>query len=317
MILPASKRRYQSATEVLQDLGTQSPQSSPQLPHQTSPQPSPQPSPPPPPQPSPPPPPQSSPPPPPQSSPQPSPQPPHQPLSQPSPQPSPPPPHQPSPQPSPQTPPQTPQPQPDSLKSAQGVDYTYLRDLLAAEKWKEADQETLKVMLKAAGREKKGWFTRKSIDNFPCDDLRTIDQLWVKYSQGHFGFSVQKKIWLKVGGKVDIETKCKLGDRVGWREGERWLNYSNITFNKQAPQGHLPACGVWLFRRVVVAVLSLAIFGLVGVVGVFFWFLGWFELSVCIIFLLCVWELVVLRGEGEWGGVLISSLASRTVSCNL
>jgi HTH-type transcriptional regulator/antitoxin HigA len=58
-----------------------------------------------------------------------------------------------------------------------------------------------------------------SIENFPCDDLRTIDQLWVKYSQGRFGFSVQKKIWLEVGGKVDYDTECKLGDRVGWRKG--------------------------------------------------------------------------------------------------
>ncbi|MEG4964818.1 GUN4 domain-containing protein, partial [Microcoleus sp. K4-C2] len=130
------------------------------------------------------------------------------------------------------------------LKSAMGVDYTRLRDLLAAGKWKEADGETLKVMLKAARREKEGWFDNNSIENFPCDDLRTIDQLWVKYSQGHFGFSVQKKIWLEVGGKVDYETECKLADRVGWRKGFSWLNKSDLTFNKQAPKGHLP--GVWI-----------------------------------------------------------------------
>ncbi|MEP6521332.1 GUN4 domain-containing protein [Microcoleus vaginatus DQ-U2] len=146
----------------------------------------------------------------------------------------------------------SPQP-PDSLKSAQGVDYTHMRDLLAAGKWKEADQETRKVMLKAARRENEGWFTVESIENFPCDDLRTIDQLWVKYSQGHFGFSVQKKIWLEVGGeygKVDYDTECKLGDRVGWRKGgsgekEAWLQSVDLTFNKQAPIGHLPRVFVW------------------------------------------------------------------------
>lgn len=126
------------------------------------------------------------------------------------------------------------------LKSAQGVDYTRLRDLLAAGKWKEADEETLKVMLKAARQEKEGWFTKESIENFPCDDLRTIDQLWVKYSQGRFGFSVQKKIWLEVGGKVDYDTECKLGDRVGWRKGGQWLDYSNLTFKIAAQAGHLP-----------------------------------------------------------------------------
>ena len=110
MIQPAIKKRYQSATEVLQDVGTRSPQ-----------------------------------------------------LSA-------------------QTPP--PAPPPDSLKSALGVDYTRLRDLLAAGEWKEADRETIKVMLKAARREKEDYFDTDSIDNFPCDDLRTIDQLWVKYQSG-------------------------------------------------------------------------------------------------------------------------------------
>ncbi|MEK0188593.1 GUN4 domain-containing protein, partial [Microcoleus anatoxicus] len=128
--------------------------------------------------------------------------------------------------------------------SAVGMDYINLRNLLAAGKWKEADQETTKVMLKVAGREEEGWLDDSSIDNFPCEDLRTIDQLWVKYSQGRFGFSVQKKIWLECGGKVDYDTECKLGDRVGWRKGGSWLNYENLTFNKQAQEGHLPYGGV-------------------------------------------------------------------------
>jgi serine/threonine protein kinase len=88
------------------------------------------------------------------------------------------------------------------LKSAKGVDYTKLRNLLAAQKWKEADQETARVMLEAANRTKEGYLDRQSIENFPCEDLRTIDQLWVKYSEGRFGFSVQKQIWLELGGSM-------------------------------------------------------------------------------------------------------------------
>jgi hypothetical protein len=106
-------------------------------------------------------------------------------------------------------------------------------------------------MLKATRREKEGYFIRESIDNFPCDDLRTIDQLWVEYSQGHFGFSVQKKIWLEVGGKDD-KTIWKLGNYVGWRD-ERWhiwLRYEDLTFNMQAPSGHLP--GYWAVASFVV-----------------------------------------------------------------
>ncbi|MFN6472661.1 MAG: GUN4 domain-containing protein [Nostoc sp. SerVER01] len=125
----------------------------------------------------------------------------------------------------------------NDLPSEKGVDYTRLRDLLKAGNWKEADRETLAVMLKASGRESYGWLHYESIDNFPCTDLHTIDQLWVKYSKGHFGFSVQKRIWESV--REDYE---KFGDRVGWRKGNRqWLIYSDLTFTTTSPQGHLPA----------------------------------------------------------------------------
>jgi serine/threonine protein kinase len=137
-----------------------------------------------------------------------------------------------------------PTPQPDiELKSARGVNYDQLEQLLKAGSWKEADQETAKKMLEVAGRTQEGELDKDSIDNFPCEDLRTIDQLWVKYSNGRFGFSVQKKIWLEVGGKVDRETECKLGERVGWRNNGSWMDYDDLTFSLQATVGHFPRVG--------------------------------------------------------------------------
>lgn len=139
--------------------------------------------------------------------------------------------------------------------SSQNVDYTRLGDLLAAKQWKQADEETFALMLKAAGREKEGWLDYTSIENFPCIDLRTIDQLWVKYSRGCFGFSVQKGIWESLGGKPGVfneETWFNFGERVGWRTtrhhqilfvtwtSRKWSYYSQINFNQDAPQGHLP-----------------------------------------------------------------------------
>ncbi|WP_275993650.1 GUN4 domain-containing protein [Argonema antarcticum] len=134
---------------------------------------------------------------------------------------------------------------PDDLNSDVEVDYGKMRDLLAAGKWKEADIETGLVMLKAARREKEGWLDSKSIKKFPCADLRTIDQLWVKYSKGRFGFSVQKRIWQEVGGKVDFKTECRLGDRVGWRKNGKWQEYDRLTFFLNAPLGHLPFVDLW------------------------------------------------------------------------
>jgi hypothetical protein len=140
----------------------------------------------------------------------------------------------------------------DDLKSEKGVDYTKLRDLLAAGKWKEADYETYLVMLQAVGRKENDYITESELLNFPWVDLRTIDQLWVKYSNGRFGFSVQKKIYLSVGGKPDgkyyEEAWEKFGDRVGWRVKENWRRKDEVIFDTTtAPQGHLPC--VWIPMR--------------------------------------------------------------------
>jgi len=153
------------------------------------------------------------------------------------------------------------------LASEKGVDYTRLRDLLKAGQWKEADEETGKVMLKVAGQEKQGYLVLDDIEQFPCTDLRTIDQLWVKYSDGKFGFSVQKKIWEEVGQNFE-----KFGQQVGWlasktiyrERGMLWmkreeiaygysmLRYDNLTFSLQRPpEGHLP--GTWHVSGVRVA----------------------------------------------------------------
>jgi len=138
--------------------------------------------------------------------------------------------------------------QPVNLISAKGVDYSQLDRLLASGKWKEADEETLKKMLEEAGRTEEGWLKSEDIHRFPYEDLRTIDQLWVKYSNGRFGFSVQKRIYESLGGSREYDQKIweAFIDRVGWRVNNRLLYYDQIKFSTLAPEGHLPAranCG--------------------------------------------------------------------------
>ncbi|WP_017318932.1 GUN4 domain-containing protein [Mastigocladopsis repens] len=115
------------------------------------------------------------------------------------------------------------------------IDYTQLQDLLKLGEWKKADLLTLAVMLKVSGREKEGWLNDKSINNFPCTDLCMIDQLWVKYSNGNFSFSVQKRIWESVE-----QDYSKFGYLVGWLKN-KYIYYDHLTFSANAPQGHLPA----------------------------------------------------------------------------
>lgn len=129
----------------------------------------------------------------------------------------------------------------DDLSSERGMDYSRLRDLLAAGNWLGADHETADKMLAVMGKDFCFEVHTDNIEQFPHKDLRTIDRLWDKYSNGRFGFSIQKRIWQKVGGSVDIETKNTFDERVGWRVRGEWLMYSEFTFSLHAPKGHLPA----------------------------------------------------------------------------
>jgi uncharacterized caspase-like protein len=139
-------------------------------------------------------------------------------------------------------------PDEDDLSSERGVDYTKLRDLLKAGKWKEADYETYLVMIKALGKKENEYLMSEELLNFPCTDLSTIDRLWVKYSNGRFGFSVQKEIYLSCGGKGDgeyyEEAWDKFGVSVGWKVDNKWIisegiadtrQWSMLTFSTSAP----------------------------------------------------------------------------------
>jgi hypothetical protein len=142
-----------------------------------------------------------------------------------------------------------PTPQPDiELKSAKGINYRQLEQLLKAGNWEEANKETAKKMCAVAGRTKEGWLRVEDIDNFPCEDLRTIDQLWVKYSNGRFGFSVQKRIYQSLRGTLyirsyahydDHEVLEAFGVKMGWRGNGGWLDYND---QKLEIEGYLPSC---------------------------------------------------------------------------
>jgi hypothetical protein len=145
---------------------------------------------------------------------------------------------------------ETPQSVEDDLSSEKGIDYTKLRDLLKAQKWKAADQETCQVMLRAVGKEcKDGTIPGDDLRDFPCTDLKTINSLWVKYSNGHFGFSLQKQIYYKYAQTapapvlftLDIDLVWeKFGDRVGWRKNGRWLWDDELNPSLSSAQGVLP-----------------------------------------------------------------------------
>ncbi|MEG3873191.1 GUN4 domain-containing protein [Microcoleus sp. Z1_B5] len=156
--------------------------------------------------------------------------------------------------------------------------YRHLRDLLAEGKWREADEETGRLMfavgyLTAEKKIQDGKWTHAGPDSnrlrmahlwyFPCKDLCTIDRLWLKYSNGRFGFSVQKRIMSEIGndalsilvlgrdGPSTLKQRMQITDTfdklVGWytppseESASTCKTYKDFTFSINAPYGHLPS----------------------------------------------------------------------------
>ncbi|TVQ19428.1 MAG: NACHT domain-containing protein, partial [Leptolyngbya sp. DLM2.Bin15] len=131
----------------------------------------------------------------------------------------------------------------EALKSTvQTSRFAQLETYLQQGQWEEADEETYRLMITAVGKEEGQWFKQEDLLNFPCDDLLAIDRLWMHHSQGHFGFSVQKTIYLspKVGGNADGQydkrSWNKFCHEVGWLLNSQF----RVTYNTTSPKGHLP-----------------------------------------------------------------------------
>jgi len=124
------------------------------------------------------------------------------------------------------------------LKRERGIDYTPLRDLLAAGKWKEADLETGKVICKAANRTKEEWLRIQDIQALPWADLNIIDQLWRHYSKDKFGFSVQltKFSYEKKTCNKDIQAWEEFSHQVHWQKYYKYFSKTNeLTYEDISP----------------------------------------------------------------------------------
>jgi hypothetical protein len=135
--------------------------------------------------------------------------------------------------------PSTPKPSAPSQPAVQSppeknINYSDLRKLLADRKFKEADQETNKILLQLTGND--SYNDNSDAARVDCMIYQNIDSLWREYSNSKFGFSVQKRIFQEV---EDVE---KFGDLVGWRENGKWLKYTDLNKTlEEAPEGYFPS----------------------------------------------------------------------------
>jgi hypothetical protein len=125
--------------------------------------------------------------------------------------------------------------------------YKKLYELLDASRWQEADEETLNIIYDLMPDRSYKYI---DIDQIPPKDLRKINRLWVKFSDGKFGLSVQKNIWTQIlnvynsnGQKywIDDSVYNVFIDQVGWNRESNRIYHGDLQYSLKAPQGHLPA----------------------------------------------------------------------------
>lgn len=127
--------------------------------------------------------------------------------------------------------------------------YRKLKDDLEEGDFSYADLETLEIIEKNNTTGWGGFFKIEDLETVPCRDWQEIDRLWLFYSKGMYGFRVQKKIWIELGGKVGIadETIYKRFKKiVEWDKGIIPLNQfrrERLSFEQEgeiAVRGQLP-----------------------------------------------------------------------------
>jgi hypothetical protein len=138
------------------------------------------------------------------------------------------------------------------LKSEKGIDYAPLQALLAQQEFEAADRLTLEKLCELAGSMSQKWFYFTAVQNFPATDLQTINALWLVHSEGKFGYSVQRELWLSLG--QDWE---KLWTKIDWKNGNSWTRYpQGFTWDLGAPRGHLPLSNQLRGVRVMAALMA-------------------------------------------------------------
>jgi hypothetical protein len=125
-----------------------------------------------------------------------------------------------------------------AVNSAGGIDYTPLQQHLIRCEFEAADRLTSEILRQLAGADalKRGYVFYSEVAAMPSADLEALDRLWLVYSQGRFGFSVQGRLLRACGGQWE-----RLWPRLGWKQDGRWTRYpGSFTWSLEAPDGHMP-----------------------------------------------------------------------------
>ena len=138
--------------------------------------------------------------------------------------------------------------------SESDLDYSPLQQALLEERFEEADRLTSAFLRQLAGEqaERRGYVYFSEVLSMRGLDLVTMDRLWIAYSQGRFGFTVQARLLATVNGRYD-----KLWPRIGWKKEGDWTRYPKaFDWSLKAPEGHMPLVNQLRGIRLIDALLN-------------------------------------------------------------
>lgn len=144
-----------------------------------------------------------------------------------------------------------------AISNTSNNSYPQLSQHLNLQNWKAADIETRKLIQQ--------WtypngdlYAEPQFNKIPCENLRTIDTLWMQASNGQFGFTIQQQLWQKQQYTNPRQKVEALGKTAGWMrtkpltEAEladkfyaaNWVMETELNYTTKAPKGHLPWNGI-------------------------------------------------------------------------
>ncbi len=125
---------------------------------------------------------------------------------------------------------------PPTPETNSATEYQYLENLLKEQRYEEADRVTWRIVLQLAEAEGRGYLELDEVMLLPPAELVHLDQLWHRYSQGRWGFTVQRRLFEQAESDYS-----NLGKITGWMVDGTWLQKQNTIYDlEQSPQGHLP-----------------------------------------------------------------------------
>lgn len=140
------------------------------------------------------------------------------------------------------------------LTSESNVDFNDLQQLLMNQKYQEADALTRVKLCELVGETAilRKWVYFTEIEKISIADLQLIDLLWQVYSEGRFGYKIQRQMWLSLG-----KNYAQLWEKLKWKLGNKWTKYpQEFIWDLSAPTGHLPLSNQLRGVRVIDALFS-------------------------------------------------------------